>query len=71
MMPSQNTAGILFGGALLALVAVVLVINGLVDGISRFLLNLGMPPQVAADINTVLFFGLLFLLIVLVLKAIP
>ena len=69
-MPSQKTAGILIGGTLLA-VAVVLVIEGLADAITGFFLNLGMPPQVATDINGVVFFGLLFLLIVLVLKAIP
>ena len=69
-MPSQNTAGILIGGTLLAVVVVVLVVEGLADSVTGFLLNLGIPSQIATDINAVVFFGLLFLIIVLVLKTI-
>lgn len=69
-MSSQKTNGILVIVVLLVM-AVVIVLNGLADSISRFLHNLGMPAQYAADINSVVFFGGLFLLIVLALKALP
>lgn len=70
-MPSEKMAGILLSGVLLVLAFVVMVINGLADSISRFLYNLGLPAQYAADINSVVFFGGLFLLIILVVKAVP
>jgi len=70
-MPSQNTTGILVIAGSLVIAVIIAVLNGLADSISRFLHNLGMPAQYAADINSVVFFGGLFLLIVLVLKALP
>jgi hypothetical protein len=70
-MPSQKTTGILLGGALLVLVAVGLVLNGLADGISSLLYKAGLSAQYAADVHSVVFFGGFFLLIVLLIKALP
>lgn len=70
-MPSENTTGILVAVGLLVLALVAIVLNGLADSVSRLLYSIGVPAQYAADINSVVFFGGLFLLIVLVLKALP
>lgn len=70
-MPSENTTGILVAVGLLVLALVAIVLNGLADSVSRLLYSIGVPAQYTADINSVVFFGGLFLLIVLVLKALP
>jgi len=69
MMPSKTTIGILI--VLGVLTGVSLVLKGLADSTTNFLVNLGMPVQYAGDINSMVFFGGLFLLLILTLKAIP
>ena len=70
-MPNQNTTGILVAAGVVGLLVIIAVLKGLANSISGFLHNLGMPAQFAGDINSVVFFGGLFLLIVLGLKALP
>lgn len=69
-MPSEKTTGILFVGALLVLAFVVLA-RGFATSISQFLAGLGMPASLAADFGSVVFFGVLVGLAVLVIKAVP
>ena len=70
-MPSGNTVGILVGVGVLALAFVAVVLDGLADSVSRLLHSIGVPAQFAADINSMVFFGGLFLLVVLVVRALP
>lgn len=70
-MPSQNTAGILIAGVVLALALVVLLAKGLANSTIQFLASLGMPASLASDFGSVIFYGVLLALVVLALKAIP
>lgn len=70
-MPSEKTAGILVAVGVLVLAFVAVVLDGLADSVSRLLHSIGVPAQYAADVNSVVFFGGLFLIVVLVLKALP
>lgn len=71
MMPSEKTIGILVGVGVLVLAFVGVVLDGLADSVSRLLHSIGVPAQYAADINSMVFFGGLFLLVVLALRALP
>ena len=70
-MPRQKTAGILIMGALLALVAVVWALNELADSISSILYKAGLPAGLAADVNSIIFFGGGILILIFVLKNLP
>lgn len=55
--------------AVLILAAVMLVVKMLANSVSRLLIEIGIPSEVATDINSIVFFGGLLLLIVLGLRA--
>lgn len=55
--------------AVLILAAVMLVVKMFANSVSRLLIEIGIPSEVATDINSIVFFGGLLLLIVLGLRA--
>ncbi|WP_275737248.1 hypothetical protein [Halorhabdus sp. SVX81] len=55
--------------AVLILAAVMLVVKMFANSVSRLLIEIGIPSEVATDISSIVFFGGLLLLIVLGLRA--
>ena len=69
-MPNQKLAGILLAGTL-ALALVVSLVIGLANSMARFLASIGIPASLASEFGSIVFFGGLFLLVVLGIRAIP
>jgi len=69
-MPNQKLACILIAGTL-ALALIVSLVSGLANSVTQFLASIGIPASLASDFGSIVFFGGLFLLVVLGLKAIP
>ena len=67
-MPTKNPHGILVA-LLVSIAMVVLVANGLADAVSGFIHNLGAPAEFAASINSMVFYGVLLAVLVIVLRA--
>ena len=69
-MPNQKLAGILLAGTL-AVALIVSLVRGLANSMAQFLAGIGIPASLASDFGSIVFFGGLFLLVVLGVRAIP
>jgi hypothetical protein len=69
MMPSEKIVGIAWIALIVALLTVVAVVKGLADSLVGMLTTIGVPAGLAGQFGSFAFFGALFVLIVLALKA--